>query len=143
MCDSSGTNEEIIDDLDGLRHAFGDDSVDVLTPIIEKRIRAGQGFSRPLRVSIHLEGRRLTILLNFLASYPRVPLGVQVNVRDDFLFSEAMQQMADHANRRVSENGLFTRAVELVNEIKKDFHDTKPDYGATPPITPAHSCSRD
>ena len=119
---------EIVADLDALNDAFGSESVDVLTPIIEKRIRSGQNISRPLRVSIHLEDRRLKILLNFSAAYPRTPLGVQVCVKDDFLYSEAMQQMADHANSRVSENGSYSRAVSLVTEICKDFNETKPDH---------------
>ena len=133
MSEVSSASKEVIDDLDELRGTFGNDYVDVLTPIIEKRIRAGQIISRPLRVSIHLEARRLTILLNFSGAYPRVPLGVQVSVRDDFLYSEAMQQMADHTNHHVSEYGTYPRATELVREIQKDFNDTKFKYGITTP----------
>jgi hypothetical protein len=118
----------IVEELDRLRMEFGFDHVQVLTPIVEIRLRAGFEPPKPLKVSLPLNRQEgpTHMVLNFVfqLGYPTVPVTVELcneGASRDVGLEEEQEFLLDIQNEGVQD------CCEIVRRFKEQFLLSKAD----------------
>ncbi len=110
----------IIDDIDELRIVFGFDVIEVLTPIVESRLRGGLYTLRPLSLNCNLKDRNVNVTLTFQSGFPKVPLEVKIAYNTATENGENREDTVTQL-ANASENEVYIRAVPLVKQIRDLF----------------------
>lgn len=117
---------EIVEELDRLRLTFGFDTVKVLTPFVESKLRDGQIPQRNLKVSVaineenlsFLKGLSLAIEMTFMIGFPAVAVNTEVAFKNG---SDVGDEVLDNFKLRVknytekpTKTGGLPKPVEIL-----------------------------
>ena len=109
----------IVETLDMLRMINGFETVQVLTPIVESRLRAGYEPPRALKVAIPLQDQKqsdiITVEFTFQIGYPTIPVDVNLNIpASDITDSSLVEEL----NAVLSSTEVID-VVEIVRLLKE------------------------
>jgi hypothetical protein len=107
----------IVEELDGLRIQFGFDKVQVLTPIVESKLRSGQEPARALRVAVPLCAVA-SLEFMFQIGYPTVPVNLDVLYADDSLIQDVRDQLLQTVQEYSASGNGGHKWSQLVSELK-------------------------
>lgn len=105
----------IVEELDNLRITFGFDKVQVLTPIVESRLRAGLQPPKALRVAVPLCGVA-SLEFTFQIGYPSIQASLDLLFEGDNLEEPVREELRQLVAN--DSTGNITSWVSLVNELK-------------------------
>ena len=110
----------IIDDIDDLRVTFGFSNVEVVTVIVESRLRGGLKTNKPLNLICNFnEKNQLSISITFKDTFPLVPLEAVISINSDC--QDQLQGFVDQLLSSPTSDGNYIRAVPLVKNILEKF----------------------
>lgn len=115
---SSGVRE-IVEDIDSLRLKYGYESVEVLTPKVESRLRSGHQAAIPLKLRCAMFSAGTIVTITFPKGFPKLcPLEI-----DCVGTSETVaMNVANFCRHRDEANGHFMRSVEALEFLFESFH---------------------
>ena len=102
----------IVEDLDSLRIKYSNESVQVLTPKVETRLRSGDLPAIPLRVQVTLPSRQIVVII-YEVGYPEtVPLKLEYEFE---MCSDMTNKVDEYRNTKTHETGYYRLTLDVLN----------------------------
>ena len=107
----------IVEDIDSLRISYGHSAVQVLTPIVETKLRSAMNAARSLKVSVDtlIGSNTFKFCFTYPEGFPKLPVEATVVVNDNH--DEKYHSLVESTARLMNEDGNYMVGVSIIRNF--------------------------
>ncbi len=122
----------IVENVDQLRMTYGFDNIQVLTPIVETRLRSGLLAARPLKTSYQTSIPSVQIIMTIPMTFPKEPSEVAVTlghlVDDEASYNASLQTFATIQKENGDYDDVKNVLERVQQKIMEDFKESMQEF---------------
>ena len=122
----------IVNEIDNLRIALGNDNVFVCTPKVETNLRSAKVPPKSMTINCLFHDRNgMELRISFPVGYPCNPLHIEVSMNDLSLKSQVQELIFRFNNNTMNkvgtaDTGIYPTATEIINEVLRYLDNSSP-----------------